>query len=102
MVTTTKYTDAYNIAVQYLKVKYGIKYCGLTCAAQKRSDALMFVTKNKRKKIEASYTDNDYNTTFNEAFEYSDIEISLLLKQYYFCESVKIELKNKLEYLGLM
>ena len=58
MVTTNKYTDAFNIAVQYLK--------GKSCT------------------------------------EHSDIEISLLLKQYYSGESVKIELKNKLEDLGLM
>jgi hypothetical protein len=90
-------TDCFNIAFNYLKDKYGYKRMGYT---NNFIDKLRKARSVKeRKEILSTVTDDNYIIITNPATEHDDIEVELLMQQYYYGFKVRFELQNKLMFL---
>jgi len=86
-----------NIAFNYLKDKYGYKRTGYTNGFIDKLRKARTV--KERKEILSTVTDNDYIIITNPATEHDDIEVELLMQQYYYGYIVRFELQNKLMFL---
>jgi hypothetical protein len=102
MITTDRANASYNIAVKYLQDKYGKRRCGHTEAFSKK----MRQAKNKKelKEVMDSETDDDFIIVYNPIPDDNrdDIEIQLLLSQFYYGYKVRFELYNKLCIMGVI
>ena len=97
---TIDYSTSYNIAVKYLKDKYGYTNGSFT---RKFADKLIKARNKKEyKKILDSVTIDDYQTINMPVTDDNDKEIELLLSQYPYGWNVRKELYNKLCILGLI
>jgi hypothetical protein len=102
MVTTDRANESYNIAVKYLREKYGYRRSGLVESARKRLDKAK--NKKERKEIDDELTDDDYILIHNPIpdDDRDGKEIELLLSQYHYGYTVRFELYNKLCELGVI
>ena len=91
--------NTYNKAFNYLKKKYGGKKIDLI--PSKRKQLKMCNTIKARKKLEETFTDDDYIWTINDRniIDHTDKTIKLLMGQYYLGSTPKKELKELMENL---
>jgi len=92
--------NCYNEAYAYLKAKYGVTRLGLTCSAMQRLTRAR--NAKERKEIESSFTDNDYQLRLNNITGLDDIQIEILMKQYYYGIAAKKDLYNTLIDRGII
>lgn len=94
--------DFYNIAVKYLINKYGKKIVDYT--ESYREKLRKANTVKERTEIRNNISDKDIVITFNDVpiENTDDINIVLLLNQYYYGKAVKQELEDKLVSMGIV
>jgi len=92
--------ECYNEAYAYLKAKYGYTRLRLSCSAEHRLKAARNI--KERKEIESSFTDNDYQLRLNDITGLDDIQIEILMKQYYYGIAAKKDLYNTLLSRGII
>lgn len=95
----------YNTAVRYLQKKYPPHYQRYTSSFQEKLSRAGSM--RKRKEIEATATENDIiqftvDLTKIEGVDHDDLEIYLLLGQYYYGIEPKRELEAKLIQMNLV
>jgi hypothetical protein len=84
-----------NIAIKYLIEKCGSIRCGLIKSSERKLSYARGV--RERRKIENSFTDEDYCLSYNQHnVTDEDMEIHLLINEYYLSIKVREELYNKL------
>lgn len=92
--------NCYNEGINYLKNKYGFKRTRLTSKASEK--LYKAINKKERKEIEDSFSERDYHLIINPITEKEDEVIMLLIQQYYYGNSPKEELYNKLIQMGVI
>lgn len=92
--------DEYNIAITYMKGKYGEKPLGMTHTALER---IRKCRNESERKIERKNL-NNYISTYNSHLieDKTDLNIHLLINQYYLNPKIKDELKYALMEIGII
>ena len=94
--------ECYNVAVTYLKNKYGFTLNGLICTASNK--LYKERSAEKRKEIEKSFTAKDYIEVINTHLinDVNDLNVKLLIEQYYSSYSVREDLYYLLIDIGVI
>lgn len=92
--------DEYNIAITYIKGKYGEKPLGMTCAGFER---IRKCRNASERKIELKNS-NNYISTYNSHLieDKIDLNVHLLINQYHLSPKIKNELKYALMEIGII